>query len=403
MATAEELRTRDPAPRSFPENEELRGAVCRHPDSDEPRRAYAKWMTRQAPVPSAAPDGPAITPGDPADLAAFIEQQLEIAAGHRADPRFDPAPLLAKRFEGNRDAWRVDRGAWGWWDLASDGVITDRRFFRGFVEHVAIAAKDFLAVAEALYVLAPIRHVTLTDASAHTAALAASPHLAQLRSIALRSGVLDDHAARRNELTDEQLRMLARSPHLHGLRHLDLGDATALTPRALDHLAMAPGLTSLSAVTAAPRVLAWRDELEARHGYLPWLHADEHYGTLDPDPEAPVEHPVGDATLRPDVAARRRPALPPGLVDAILDRMTPDGELHDRALIVPLPSGRVVATLERATPDPELPDLRTLVTLTVQQTIAPVRAYDHATRAVVELRARVTATIGIPTPAARPA
>jgi hypothetical protein len=83
--------------------------------------------------------------------------------------------------------------------------------------------------------------------------------------------------------------------------------------------------------------------------------------------------------------------------------MTPDGELHDRALIVPLPSGRVVATLERATPDPELPDLRTLITLTVQQTIAPVRAYDHATRAVVELRARVTATIGIPTPAARPA
>jgi hypothetical protein len=148
--------------------------------------------------------------------------------------------------------------------LASDGVITDRRFFRGFVEHVAIAAKDFLAVAEALYVLAPIRHVTLTDASAHTAALAASPHLAQLRSIALRSGVLDDHAARRNELTDEQLRMLARSPHLHGLRHLDLGDATALTPRALDHLAMAPGLTSLSAVTAASPARARRGATSSR-------------------------------------------------------------------------------------------------------------------------------------------
>ena len=391
-----------------PENEALRQAVCRTPDSDEPRHAYASWMaTRSAPI------------------SAFIEAQLEIAAGHRADPRFDPSPLLAKRFQGKRSDWRLGRDDWGRRDtdfLASKGVIDHRMFFRGFVEHVAIKAQDFLAFAEELYVLAPIRHATLTYCAEHIDALAASPHLAQLRSISLPNRMFNNHYTRLNDLTDDHLRVLARSPHLHGLRHLDLEDATALTPRALDYLAMAPGLTSLSAVTfdthlygrtlgqlgdfmrsrSEQRVLAWRDPLEARHGYLPWLHADEHYGTLNPDPEAPVEHPVGDATLRPDVAARRRPALPAALVDAIVERLTPDGELRDRALIVYLPTGRLVATLERATPDPELPDLRTLITLTVQQTIAPVRAYDHATRAVVELRARATATVGVPTPAAAP-
>lgn len=411
-------------PRSFPENEELRVAVCQRPDEDEPRRAYARWMERQpAIVVPASDEGPAFSRGDPRDIATFIDAQLEIAAGHRADPRFDPTPLLAKRFEGSLSDWRFGRGDWGWWDtayLATQGVIDHRMFFRGFVEHVAIKAKYFLPFAEELYFLAPIRHLTLTYCAEHMDALAASPHLAQLRSISLPNRMFNNHFTRLNDLTDDHIRTFARSPHLAGLRHLDLEDAAALTPRALDHLAMAPGLASLSALTfdlhvygralgtlgdftrvrSEQRVLAWRDDLEARHGYLPWLHPDEHYGTLNPDPEAPVEHPVGDATLRPDVAARRRPALPPALVDAIVDRLTPDGELRDRSLVVPLPTGRVVATLERATPDPALPDLRTLVTLTVQQTIAPIRAYDHGTRAVVELRPRVTATLGVPAPVA---
>jgi hypothetical protein len=34
------------------------------------------------------------------------------------------------------------------------------------------------------------------------------------------------------------------------------------------------------------------EELEKRHGYIPWLHPVDNYGSEDPELEAVVAHPV---------------------------------------------------------------------------------------------------------------
>jgi hypothetical protein len=81
----------------------------------------------------------------------------------------------------------------------------------------------------------------------------------------------------------------------------------------------------------------WMPELEKRHGYLPWLHADEHYGTSTPSNVRVAEHPIGRVSFRPDIAARARPRLSPSLVDAIVSRLDPTTtKIRDRALIASL-------------------------------------------------------------------
>ncbi len=152
-------------------------------------------------------------------------------------------------------------------------------------------------------------------------AVLASPHLDRIRSLRLPVLVVDRPVTRLNRITDADLELLAASPHLRGLRHLDLEDETALTVRGFHALAASPNLPELSAVrfdvnrhspaasfasfgdvgpyasTLADRPLQrYAAELEARHGRIAWLHPVENYGTETPDLEAVVEHPVARAT-----------------------------------------------------------------------------------------------------------
>lgn len=147
------------------------------------------------------------------------------------------------------------------------------------------------------------------------------------------------------------------------------------------------------------RVPKWAPALEARHGYLPWLHAEELYGTWEPDREIVTEHPVGLAAVRPELAARRRPPPPAALVEAIRARLDPTTrELRERALVAPLPGGRLVGTLENAEPHPDMRDLVTLVTLTIQQAPSPApEVFDQRTGRVVPAAARATLQLAIPT------
>ncbi|CAN5885941.1 hypothetical protein BH11MYX2_BH11MYX2_07390 [soil metagenome] len=105
----------------------------------------------------------------------------------------------------------------------------------------------------------------------------------------------------------------------------------------------------------------WTDELEARHGYLPWLHAEEHYGTRTPNEERVTEHPIGKES---------RPRLALSLVDAIAGRIDSNRRtIRDRALIAQIPHGRLVGTLETVAKHSTIePDVAVLVTMSVQQT-----------------------------------
>jgi len=405
-------------PKDYPENASLLAEIIARPDDDAPRRAYAEWMGGQA----------EITPVIPPDaIAWFVGAQLDIASALRANPKADTGLFLQESPTARHSLHSSRRGlmaGYGRWEIESVRELVERpQFFRGFIEHVAMKAKYFLMFAEEIYSLAPIRHLTLTYCGEHIEELAASPHLARIRSLNLPNRMLNNHYTRLNELTDEHIRVLASSPHLGKLAYLDLEDNTALTPRALDHLASSTQLPSLSHVRldhydyhrqwgewgdyqrtlSTRRTVDWTVELEDRHGYLPWLHADEHYGSWEPDVEAVVEHPVGDAAFRPDVAALRHPPLPPALVTALRERIDlRDHTIRDAALVVALPEGRLVATLEQATPEGP----RTLVRLTVQQGLPGLQLHDVATGRLVAATARTTLTLRLlpapPAPAPAP-
>ena len=189
-------------------------------------------------------------------------------------------------------------------------------------------ASHFLELADELYSLAPIRHLTLTYCKGldHKdgglwKALLESPHLDRIRSLKLpvRAFGLDNEHTELNRLTDADLELLAASTHLRGLAHLDLEDETHLTARAFDALAASPNLPALSFVghdinrygraasftfgdfgkhTRAlddrplPR---YAPEIEARRGRVVWLHPVENYGTETPDSRGGGRAPRGAA------------------------------------------------------------------------------------------------------------
>jgi hypothetical protein len=282
--------------------------------------------------------------------AEFIEWQLRLAESLRADPRADIKPQLPDGVFSPREQSREHLPDQPWWRypgyatdftrdtglsdqglgestnvLSKEGLIDNEFFVRGFVEHVAIKAHRFLEIADELYSLAPIRHLTLTYCKGFDhkdeglwKALLESPHLDRIRSIKLPVRIFgqDNRYTELNRLTDADIALLAESDHLRGLRYLNLDDQTRLTERAFEALAASTRLPALSFVghdihrysagIASPwgylgsptRELGDRPLhrytplIEAQHNRVAWLHPLEHYGTETPDLEAVVEHPV---------------------------------------------------------------------------------------------------------------
>jgi uncharacterized protein (TIGR02996 family) len=163
--------------------------ILAHPDDDAPRLVYADWLDDH---------------GDP-DRAAFIRVQCELARTDEADPRWDELKEREKR------AWRGHRLDW----LGGvAGLVRKWQFRRGFLDSAGVRPKDLVASGEELFRRVPLRHVRLYGTFGEPAirALAASPHLARVRSLEFDYYRLD---ARR-------LAVLVASPHLRGLRELQL-------------------------------------------------------------------------------------------------------------------------------------------------------------------------------------
>src|SRR5262249_49993230 len=137
--------------------------------------------------------------------------------------------------------------------------------------------------ASVLYAKAPILHVKLTHAAGQIEALAASPHVARLRSLDLSE----------NQLVDRDAIALADSPHFGRLRWLDLA-RNRIGDRGVDALAAAtsrrfaelrylgllinecqdpseePVEDESGRVTFQDRPEG--DALEQKYGTLAWLH-----------------------------------------------------------------------------------------------------------------------------------
>ncbi len=319
LAEARESRR----PEAVIDHDELRRAAIARPDDDAPRHAYARWLAAQDDELAQR-------------LGAFIAAQLRVAEAFRADRRADVAALRRSRGD---DAYvsisdfRAGDELRPWFQdtvhpLVSVGLIGWPQVYRGFVERVSVRARRFLEIAETLFRLAPIRSLVLVGVGAVVEELAASPHLARIRSLSLPRHRNDD------DLTDDALRRLIASPHLGQLAHLRLVHQHRVTARGYEQIVTAPTLPQLSSFEVympvyrwhhldvmdydprsrfermiaydvqlrSTRPVEWIVELEQAIGYVPCAHPEDHYGWGLIDIEAVIERPIA---LDAHVMARR--------------------------------------------------------------------------------------------------
>ncbi|MEO8706091.1 MAG: TIGR02996 domain-containing protein [Kofleriaceae bacterium] len=256
-------------------------AVVEELDSDEPRWAYARY---------------AETRGDP--RAELIRAQMTVAAYQRTHDSPTKWAAHAKRaselIAKHRPLWQQPLET-----LVGDGAISDLRFHRGFIEHIAVPARRFSALAKQAYALAPIRHLTLIDVAEHPDVLA-SPELARIVSLAFTGSRVDDRA----------IQILAGSVHSRRLHWLDLL-AHDITLSGVQALCASPHLRALQYVNLTgtkvedPIEQYWLDgetithttdtelgkELEQKFGPQVWLHAPSRFGAAYP--------PLYEATVDP--------------------------------------------------------------------------------------------------------
>lgn len=184
-------------------------------DDDGPRLIYADWLDEQ---------------GDP--LGDFIRVQVALARMPVADRR---RPGL-QRVESDL----LDRYG-EWWAAPFDGLATGPVFRRGFVDEVKVTARQFLARAEDLFAVWPIRRLHLLDLGGRLDSALAVPLLARLVGLTIFAQHLGEPLARalaasshlagltelrlgRNRIGDAGAERMAGSPHLARLEVLDLSE-----------------------------------------------------------------------------------------------------------------------------------------------------------------------------------
>ena len=169
-------------------------AVLADPQADEPRRAYADFLTRSD------------RPSDQA-RAEFIHLQLDLnkqsGEGHTWAERVGRERELLDRYrpvweQPLRDRFRPSLASPGRW-LKSHLFGSGGRwgFRRGFIEHVLAPAPTFLAEDVAILAHAPVRRVVLSHATEYIGPLTADARLDRLASLHLVGDMeLDEDLAR---------------------------------------------------------------------------------------------------------------------------------------------------------------------------------------------------------------
>jgi uncharacterized protein (TIGR02996 family) len=188
-------------------------AILADPDDDTPRLIFADWLEER---------------GD--SRGEFIRVQIALA-----DPALAPAEhaRLVVRQAGLLAAHDAE------WSEPFRPYATQWEFERGFVARVTVEADVFFDQADALFELAPIRHLKIRNVGTRIAQVAASPHLQRLAGLDLAGNGLGDTGAEilvsearlprldelnlgMNFLDIEGVRALATTPHLARLKSLDL-------------------------------------------------------------------------------------------------------------------------------------------------------------------------------------
>jgi uncharacterized protein (TIGR02996 family) len=194
------------------QDQALLDEVCAYPADDAPRLVYADWLEET---------------GQP-ERGEFIRTQVELARMPADDPRKPDREdrewelLLAH----GRD-WFEALPAW-----AREGWPV---FERGFPDGVSLTATQLLRRGEALTRLIPLQKLHLRAIGKAVPDVAACPLLGRLTSLDLA----------RNPLGPDDLRALLASPHLGALKDLILSQCV-LSDEGLQVLAGWPGLASVA-------------------------------------------------------------------------------------------------------------------------------------------------------------
>ncbi len=259
-------------------------AILQDPEDDALRVGLAELLNASAP-----------------DQSAFISMQLQRARKQRRPGAFGHhAPSATERALLARYEPEWTRLVAPYVRRRPDGGPA-ASFHRGLIAHVVVEPEVFLEHAAALLVLAPIRHVDFAPLRPGVLPrLLASEALSRLDSIGLPDVGLDDAALASiaacprlarcvyldlslNRLGPAGFAALAASAHLRDLLVVERAQASGLEPALTWH----PGEVVVAQISAAHAkatlqpITAEGRALEARHGYLPWLHLDNRVARFD--------------------------------------------------------------------------------------------------------------------------
>ncbi len=187
-------------------------AIVARPADDGPRLVFADFLDESP---------------DPADQARAELIRLQCALSRLPGEH----PRRAELADRVGELLLAHRAAWS---EALGGLTNGVEFRRGMLESVSLDAGTFVDRGDELFRKAPIRRVRLTDAVRHLARVAESPVLGQVRELDL-SG---------NDLGNGGVQVLLHSPYLARLEALDLS-FNSLGDLGIRHLAHATGLPRL--------------------------------------------------------------------------------------------------------------------------------------------------------------
>lgn len=208
-------------------------AIRESPDDDAPRLIYADWLEENG----------------QADRAEFIRVQCRLAQTAKSSPKH--TLLLAHTEDLLRANWEQWVGplreiVGPWRDRYGEGWLAEqyhpqalRRFHRGFVFGISLAADSFLRqVRRVRYLIPQLNCLSLWGAGQRGQALANTPELKGLLTLSF--GDYYDAF-----LTASDAAALAASPYLNGLSSLLLG-RNSLGDEGVEALIQAPWLVSVT-------------------------------------------------------------------------------------------------------------------------------------------------------------
>jgi uncharacterized protein (TIGR02996 family) len=208
----------------------LLAAIVANPDDDAVRLVYADWLDEQ--------EAPTARQREAMRArAAFIRLEIEMA-GMMTDNDRAPNDWEQPRFRGvEAQAGELYNRFQRDWFGHLDQMAKERQTQRGFMDHIALPARMFIAHGEEIFRLAPtIRNVFIAPLGRNMPALAQCPALRHVREL-----VFFETPFRAKEAE-----ALAGSPYLGNLKSLEIPYTdTRIGPRGARALAQAQTLTAL--------------------------------------------------------------------------------------------------------------------------------------------------------------